>query len=123
MKFAYITDQHTNCHKPIFDVIKHVEKELLEIIEDKIEQMAITIDDASSLASDFLTLLPLRSTEELCDKLQHLYKQHNACRPLYIKYAKGQDELRYSKKASVLQELLQQNAIPRAYSLMIGGVL
>jgi hypothetical protein len=123
MKFAYIADQHTNCPKPIFDVIKQVEKELLEIIEDKVEQMALTIDDASSLANDFLILLPLQTTQELCDKLQHLYKQHNACRPLYIKYAKGQDELRHSKKATILQELLQQNAIHRAYSLMIGGVL
>lgn len=122
MKSLHMEDQFIK-QQTVFNYIKRVEAELLVLIEEQVAAFTISTEQAVTVAKDFLSLLPIQSWRDLCEKLYGLSLVHAICRVLFIKYAKWYDEISSMKKAYFLQDLLERKEIDNAYMLWKGGVL
>lgn len=61
-----------------------VEKELLELILQHLENNKIDADKAQSLAKDFLAILPVADQRDLLEKLQNLSNSYEEAKELYV---------------------------------------
>jgi len=112
----YMTDQSMQV------LTTDIEKELLNIIIENLDQAKITIEEAQSVAKEFLTLLPLQDQKDLLEKLYKLGQDHNETKIMYLKYAKPIEEDDRQKKLALMSEHIKNGQIEHAIAVAKGEV-
>ncbi len=98
-----------------------VEKELLDVIINNLDEEKITAEEAQALAKEFLSSLPLQDKKDLLEKLYLLGKNHNETKSLYLKYAKPYEEEERQKKLALMSEHIKNGQIEQALTIAKGG--
>lgn len=98
-----------------------VEKELLELILQNLENNKIDADKAQSLAKDFLAILPIASQQDLLDKLKNLSDTYEEVKEVYVdelsKISNVQRDEALTKMRNAIQKGNIEHAINTAKSL------
>jgi hypothetical protein len=99
-----------------------IEKELLDIIIDNLDQDKITIEEAQAVSKEFLSLLPLSDKKDLLDKLYKLGQTHPETKVMYLDFAKPIEEEERQKKISLMSEHIKNGQIEHALAVAKGGI-
>ncbi len=99
-----------------------VEKDLLTAIVENLKQNTLQVDQAKSLAREFLTLLPMQDKKDLLNKLYKLSQEHVETKSLYLKYAKPYEEEERQKKLALMSQHIKNGQIEHALTIAKGGV-
>ncbi|QQG40757.1 MAG: hypothetical protein HYV37_00295 [Candidatus Levyibacteriota bacterium] len=98
-----------------------IEKELLELILQHLENNKIDADKAQSLAKDFLAILPVADQKDLLQKLQNLSNIYEEAKELYVdeltKVSNEQRDLTLTQMRDAIQKGNIEHAITAAKSL------
>jgi hypothetical protein len=120
---------HTSALLTIFlyeqldQVVKQVEKDLLDCITQALLSVTITINEAKKTVSDFFKSFPIRNMKELVEKLYMLCTTYPYCLPVYCTYGKEYDEHMRMQKTAFITDHIKQNNIDIAYQGLKGGIV
>lgn len=97
--------------------IETIKKELVEIIIENLKTNNLSVDQAKQLAADFLTVLPIRSYEDLLNKLKKLGEEYKEAKEIYIdeltKISRAKDEEALNK----MRDFIKLGKIEEAVSV------
>lgn len=99
-----------------------VENELLDEILNNLDQATITVEEAQSVAQEFLSLLPVQDKKDLLDKLYKLSKDHTETRDLFLKYGKPIEEDERLKKLTLMSAHIKNGQIEQALAVAKGNI-
>jgi hypothetical protein len=102
-------------------ITEEIEKELLDIITDNLDQNKITPEEAQAVSKEFLSFLPLQDKKDLLDKLYKLGQNHAETKSMYLKFAKPIEEEERQKKLSLMSEHIKNGKIEHALAIAKGG--
>jgi len=102
------------------DLTTDIEKDLLNLIIDNLDQAKITVEEAQSVAKEFITLLPLQDQKDLLEKLNKLGQDHSETKIMYLKYAKPIEEDERQKKLALMSEHIKNGEIEHALAVAKG---
>lgn len=99
-----------------------IERDLLEVIIQNLEQHSIHIPQARELAREFLALLPLQDKKDLLEKLYKLSQKHIETKGVYLKYAKPYEDEERQKKLELMSHHIKNGQIEHALTIAKGGI-
>lgn len=94
--------------------IEQVEKDLLEHIVASMKDKKISVEEAQSLARDFLTLLPPLDKADLLNKLRSLAGKHPLAVEIYHDFAVAESNSERDKKLDLMAQHIKQGDIEKA---------
>lgn len=94
-----------------------IEKDLLEVIIQNLEQNRIDTEEAKKVAQEFLSLLPIHDKKDLLEKLNKLGKDHLETQSVFLKYAKPYEEVERQKKLELMSQHIQKGQIEQAIAV------
>jgi hypothetical protein len=103
------------------NITTEVEKELLQIIIDNLDQEKMTVEEAQAVAKEFLALLPLQDKKDLLEKLYKLSQDHSETKGMYLKYAKPYEEEDRLKKLELMSDHIKNGRIENAIAIAKGN--
>jgi hypothetical protein len=98
-----------------------IEKDLLDIIIQNLEENKIDSEEAKKVAQEFLSLLPLQDKKDLLEKLNKLSKDHFETKGLFLKYAKPYEEEERQRKLTLMSQHIQNGQIEHALAVAREG--
>jgi hypothetical protein len=101
-------------------ITTEVEKELLQVIIDNLDQAKMTVEEAQAVAKEFLALLPLQDKKDLLDKLYKLSQDHSETKGMYLKFAKPYEEEERLKKLELMSKHIKNGQIEHALAIAKG---
>jgi hypothetical protein len=107
--------------QPIQTLTTDVERDLLEVIIQNLEQNKIDSDEAGKVAREFLSFLPLQDQKDLLEKLNKLSKDHRETKSLYLKYVKPYEEEERQRKLALMSEHIKNGKIEHAIAVAKEG--
>ncbi len=102
-------------------IVRNVKRDLLFHIILHMRHYKITMEDAQSLAKEFLETLPVSTIEGLLLSLHTLAKTYEQARIVYIKYALPYYEEQKRYILTSVPPLIQRGDIEKAIALLKGG--
>ena len=102
-------------------ITNEIEKLLLQEIITSLKNNKIDEEEASQLARDFISLLPLHDQQDLLAKLYDLSQKHMEVRGLYLHYAIPAEEEARQRKLTLMRASIKNGDIEHALSIAKGG--
>lgn len=94
-----------------------IERELLELIIQHLENNSLDVRQARKLAKDFLAILPVSNREDLLNKLKNLGTKYREAKQIYIEES-GKDTIAKEQQAlQGMSEAIKQGKIDHALSI------
>ena len=100
-----------------------IERDLLAHIIQALKEKKIPVDEAKSLAKDFLSQLPVQDREDLLEKLRKISKMHPQALETYIKFANEHETEERTRKLNLTAHHLSQGDIDTALHVVKGGIV
>ncbi len=100
---------------------KDVQRDLMFQVILDMRHYKITMQQAQSLAKEFVTFFPVDDIHIFLHKLYELGKIYEEVRPVFIKYARSYYEMEKQDVLSQISSYIQQNDIDHALILAKGG--
>lgn len=94
--------------------LSDVERDLLFHIIFNLRRSKISLNEAQSLAKDFLALLPAEDKEQLLKKLEGLGQEYPEANEVYLKYATPHYESKNQHALDEMSEYIRQGDIEKA---------
>lgn len=88
--------------------ILQIEESLLDQIIADLREGKMILGEAKYLAKDFLALLPVKSKEELLDKLYNLKQTYPQARKVFGNYFQRFEEEKTAQRLAILRRSMQQ---------------
>lgn len=100
--------------------IIEVEKDLLEHIIENIRESKISVEEAQSLARDFLSVLPPQDKADLLNKLRALSGKHPVALEVFHDFAVAESNAERDKKLTLIAQHIKQGEIEKALEVAKG---
>ena len=98
-------------------VTRDIEKDLIEVIIQNLEQNKIDTEEAKKVAQEFLSLLPLHDKKDLLEKLNKLGKDHLETQSVFLKYARPYEEKERQRKLELMSQHIKKGQIDHALAV------
>lgn len=105
----------------IEELTEEVENEILQVIIKYLDHERMTEEQASQLAREFLTLLPIKDKTDLLTKLKTFSTIHTETKSVYLKYALPYEEAERQRKLALMSHHIRNGQIDHALSVAKGG--
>ena len=103
--------------------IEQVEKDLLEHIVESMKDRKVSVEEAQSLARDFLALLPPQGKTDLLNILRSLAGKHPLVINVYHDFAVAESNEERDKKLDLAAQHIQQGEIEKALEVVKGPLI
>ncbi|HEX8965203.1 MAG TPA: hypothetical protein VF820_02090 [Patescibacteria group bacterium] len=97
--------------------VKKVEKELSDLILERLKEKRIAVDLAQKMAADFLAILPVRDQQDLLTKMKDLSNNYQEVREIYLKEITQMHELDREQALLQMRNALAQGDIESALTV------
>ncbi len=97
--------------------VKKVEKELSDLILERLKEKRIAVDLAQKMAADFLAILPVKDQQDLLTKMKDLSNNYQEVREIYLKEITQMHELDREQALLQMRNALAQGDLDTALAV------
>lgn len=94
-----------------------IEKELLEIIAQHLQDNKIEVETAQKLAKDFLAVLPVQNRQDLLNKLKTLGDTYEEAKEVYIEESTKDNTVKEQQALATMSQAIKQGKIDHALTI------
>lgn len=97
--------------------VKKVEKELADLILERLKEKKIAVDMAQKMAADFLATLPIKDKQDLLTKMKELSNNYQEVREIYLKEITQVHETEREEALLQMRNAIAQGDIDQAIAV------
>ena len=102
---------------PLQQTTERIEKDLLELIVTHLEKNEMEFAKAQALAKEFLTFLPVKSKEELLEKLKTLGDTYTEAKEVYLEEFSQDLQIKDQHALTQMRNAIQKGNIEHAIAI------